>query len=216
MERRRKSTYWLVFIGIALLIHILLFFSIKPGFFTPFKKRISTTSDGAPSFPSMPDAIITIPIEIAEMSDATVRPPEEDPTDEPPDDPDKNSTKPEPSRGGEASKPVDIESILGQTPATLPSSPGYAAVTIPPRPIQITWPETRNLKHCLGHHIDVRILVGGDGEILEVEAQDKDHPSDCIEAALESARHIVFVPGTTDGAPSKMWTQVRIEFKRGR
>jgi hypothetical protein len=87
-------------------------------------------------------------------------------------------------------------------------------IKIPPRPLQITWPDTRDLEHCLGQHIDVRIQVDEDGSILRIEAGELDHPEDCLEAALKSAREIVFAPGRINGKPARMWTQIQIDFTR--
>ena len=92
--------------------------------------------------------------------------------------------------------------------------PGAELVEIPPRPLEITWPDTHDLKHCIGHQIDVRIQVDEDGTILNVEVDDTGQPSDCVMAALESAREIVFSPGLINGKPAKMWTQIRIDFKK--
>jgi TonB family protein len=80
--------------------------------------------------------------------------------------------------------------------------------------VEITWPDTRQLRHCLGEDIDVRIEVDEDGTVLSVEPVDKKQPKDCMRAAIESARAIVFEPGEVDGVPTRMWTQVRIEFRK--
>jgi hypothetical protein len=72
------------------------------------------------------------------------------------------------------------------------------------------------LRHCLGHHIDIRIEVDERGKVLRVEPMDMNHPQDCIAAALESAGKIVFEPGQVDGTTTRMWTQVRIDFRKKR
>jgi hypothetical protein len=89
-------------------------------------------------------------------------------------------------------------------------------VSIPPRPIEITWPDTRSLQHCLGHYIDVKIHVSATGKILDAQAAEEDHPADCLQAALDSANRIIFEPGQIDGQPARMWTLVRIDFRRKR
>jgi hypothetical protein len=87
---------------------------------------------------------------------------------------------------------------------------------IPPRALEITWPDTRDLGHCLGHHIDIMIQVDEKGSIVSIKPLDSNHPQDCIDAALESARQIVFEPGRVNGVPASMWTQVRIDFRKKR
>jgi TonB family protein len=98
----------------------------------------------------------------------------------------------------------------------MPSTPSTRAAVVPPRPVEITWPETEKLGHCLGLGIDIRIRVGADGAVLDVESAPGDHPPDCTRAALEAARRIRFRPGTVDGKAEVMWTDIRIEFRRQR
>ncbi|MEJ2722620.1 MAG: energy transducer TonB, partial [bacterium] len=122
--------------------------------------------------------------------------------------------RPRASKTGAPSPPdVSLDNLLGDASQTLPQGPGANLVQIPPRPLEITWPDTRKLKHCLGHQIGVRIQVAEDGAILHVAVDEEGHPPDCVAAALESARRIVFAPGKINGKPAKMWTQIRIDFK---
>ena len=86
----------------------------------------------------------------------------------------------------------------------------------PPRPVEITWPQTEKLGHCLGLEIDIRIRVGRKGEVLRVEPVSSGYPADCTQAAINAAQRIRFRPGTVDGNAEAMWTQIRIEFRRQR
>lgn len=218
MTQQSRKTGWLVIIVVAILLHLVLFLSVRPDFFSMFKKSVSTASDQSAAFSGTPDAIITIPIEIVDtesenepinIEDEPVEPKKEQtPQQEAPTDSEV------PGEGDNIA--VDLDNLLGESPQTLPGNPGPETVNIPPRPVEITWPDTRDLKHCLGHHIDVRIEVDDRGNILRVEPPNTTHPADCIDAALASARRIVFEPGRVDGVPTTMWTQVRIEFRRKR
>ena len=76
------------------------------------------------------------------------------------------------------------------------------------------WLATQDLGHCLGRYIDVQIQVGETGEIIQVHLPDTEHPPDCLSAALESARRIVFAPGKINGRPARMWTEIRIDFRK--
>jgi hypothetical protein len=64
--------------------------------------------------------------------------------------------------------------------------------------------------------VDIRIRVGTGGEVLRVEPVDTGHPPDCTQAAIDAAGRIRFRPGSVDGTPKAMWTQIRIEFRRQR
>jgi TonB family protein len=119
-------------------------------------------------------------------------------------------------REGEEVDALDIRDVVGRSQAPIPSQPRTRSAVVPPRPIEITWPETDDLGHCLDLYVDIRIRVDATGEVLRVEPVAADLPPDCTRAALEAARRIKFRPGTADGKPQTMWTDIRIEFRRQR
>jgi hypothetical protein len=119
-------------------------------------------------------------------------------------------------RDGDDVETVNILDVIGESQAPIPSSPTASAAVVPPRPVEITWPETEKLGHCLGLDIDIRIRVGERGDVLRVEPLSNDDPRDCIQAAIDAAERIKFRPGTVDGKAMAMWTQIRIEFRRQR
>lgn len=215
MRYRSKKREWIVIITIVVLLHLVLFLSIKSSFFEAFKKTISPTAGSGAGRPSVPDAIVMVPIDV-ETEDEPIDPqpitplspknPSERPTEEVPDTP--------PSDEDLQDVGNDVSNLLGDSPRTMPSSGTGGGVAIPPRPVEITWPDTRRLKHCLGHQINLRIEVSDTGEILQVKPLDLDHPLDCIRAAVESASSIVFEPGSVDGKPATLWTQIRIDFRK--
>lgn len=215
MTRRNRKREWSIVIGVAILFHAVLFISIRPEFFSAFRKTVS--NDASRRFEA--DAIVTIPIEIEDqLEDSAEQDPVQDakeparePRKERLDQPRNESAS---SDGSPDTEAIEIESLTGRSPETLRRNQGPQGLAIPPRPVELTWPNTRNLGHCLGHSIDVRIEVGRRGEVLDVQAAGNDHPSDCIRAAIASARRIVFEPGEIDGVPSQMWTQIRIEFRK--
>ncbi len=86
--------------------------------------------------------------------------------------------------------------------------------TVPPRPIEITWPDTRKLSHCVGLRIDVRIRVDAAGRVERVESASPGLPADCVASALETARRIKFAPGTVGGKPTALWSVVTIDFEK--
>jgi TonB family protein len=93
-------------------------------------------------------------------------------------------------------------------------SGGGGGGAVPPRPVEITWPDTRRLAHCVGLRIDVRIRVDAQGRVERVEPATPGAASECVTAALETAKQIKFTPGTVAGKPATMWTQVSIDFEK--
>jgi hypothetical protein len=213
VKRRNRTKQWLVFVGIAVLVHLALFFYIKPSFFLAFQRTTLEDPTTAPRGTGIPDAIVYIPIE---FTDSEQRDPVEEISDEPAEDEtiDPTDEIPPPESGAPSQPDITMDNLLGEASHTLPQGPGARSVQIPPRPLEITWPDTRELKHCLGHQIDVRIEVDENGDILQVRVVEEGHPPDCVFAALEAAREIVFAPGKINGKPAVMWTQIRIDFKK--
>ncbi|MFQ5511692.1 MAG: energy transducer TonB [Candidatus Krumholzibacteriia bacterium] len=217
MQRHSRKKRWIVVVSIAVLLHVALFYSVRPSFFSAFRKTIDADSGDGRGQPAPPRFIITIPVEIDDSPSPDM---EQNPVQQPTPkvvaehQATENAVTKELREGYETETPADIENLVGESPQTMPDNIGPEAVVIPPRPLEITWPDTRRLKHCLGHHVDVHIEVSAEGHILQVKADDPGQPPDCIEAALRSARLIVFEPGHKDGHPATMWTRVRIEFRK--
>jgi periplasmic protein TonB len=88
------------------------------------------------------------------------------------------------------------------------------SAVVPPRPIEITWPDTRRLSHCVGLRVDVRIRVDAQGRVESVEPGSTGVPDDCMRAALDTARRIRFTPGTVGGEPATLWSLVTIDFEK--
>lgn len=208
IERRPRQ--WLLIVALAVAVHLLLLLAVKPEYLEIFRKKL-VDDTGASSPSAAPrQAIIVVPIEVeSDEPEVVVVEPLRD---EPPR-PEASATE---GRGDSDSDAVNILDVVGQAQTPIPSAPGTTAAIVPPRPVEITWPETEKLGHCLGLHIDIRIRVGAGGEVMRVEALDPGHPGDCTQAAIDAAERIRFRPGTVDGKPRAMWTQIRIEFRRQR
>ncbi len=197
----RRRWWWVV--GIAILLHVIAWMLIKPGFFSAFHRPLadnrpqSQTTGSAP-----PDAMVVVLIDI-EGDEPTEAIPEPQPP--------RPRARPQdrPSDGIDG----DLEDLLGDAP-TVATEPGSGSAAVPPRPLEITWPDTDNLDHCLGTHVDVRVRVGVDGTVLEVTPVPAGNPTDCVAAATSAAEQIRFQPGTMGGRATAMWTRVRIDFRR--
>jgi outer membrane biosynthesis protein TonB len=90
------------------------------------------------------------------------------------------------------------------------------SAVVPPRPVEITWPDTRRLSHCVGLRVDVRIRVDARGRVETVEPVSTGVPDDCMRAALDTARRIRFTAGTVGGEPATLWSLVTIDFEKSR
>ena len=212
MRERERLTHWLLIVGAALVLHLVLLLCIKPSVFHFFARTPAPPAGPYTDSSPTPDAILSIPVEI-----------EDDAQEEPfrivsdnlaAEGPDDRATQPAPpERGGGFGTDLDITDMVGEASRTLPQASDADLLQTPPRPLQITWPDTRRPERCLGHQITVLIQVDEQGVILHVEPEAASHPSDCVIAAVESARQIVFAPGTINGRPAKMWTRIRIDFR---
>ena len=212
-ESRRK---WWVIAAIVLVFHLGLLLFVQPEFFDFLLRDVDAPSGArsSRSASALPDAIIAIQVDVEDAeSDIPAAPVVERTTASPP------ATTP---RDGESAgeeqalETIDVGDILGEAQAPRAGGGSRPGETIPPRPVEITWPETRRLKHCIGGHADVRILVGEDGRIRDVVPEPGDIAPDCLKAALDAARRIKFTPGRVGGKPAELWAQVRIDFEEKR
>jgi hypothetical protein len=203
-----RRSQWLLIALIAVLLHLILFISVKQGFFEVFRHSVADTEGASSPRSSLPQAIIVVPIEVeSEEAEVAMEEPQEEPPAE------ETSTE---ERQGENVDAVNILDVIGESQAPIPSEPSSRSAVVPPRPVEITWPQTEKLGHCLGLEIDIRIRVGGEGEVVRVEPVSSGFPADCTQAAIDAAQRIRFRPGTVDGTAEAMWTQIRIEFRRQR
>jgi hypothetical protein len=207
MAEKKKAIYWTAFIAVAILVHFTLLLTIKPSFFSFFRKNIQSDDVGAAQSFTGGEVILTIPIEI------------EDETSEPTPEERVNHTQPaesdNPNTNNDFSSLYDnLDDLLGNGAQTIERNSGPRPVAVPPRPVEITWPDTRRLGHCIGSHVIVNIQVGSEGDIMQIRPQRANLPADCIRAAIEAAEKIKFTPGSLNGVPSKMWTKVRIDFRQ--
>jgi hypothetical protein len=207
-NRRQSSRYWLVIVLIAIVVHLLVIFGVKTQHLAIFRRSVDDRIASSSKPASFPDAIVAVTVDIE--GDQPLRVQIETPPQEYRDTPLIDVER----QGDNEEATEDILDVLGEAHAPLPRRPSTSSAVIPPRPIEITWPETRNLSHCLGTHVDVRIRVSDSGQILVAEPASGDIPDDCAAAALRAARRIVFLPGTHDGRPTTMWTEIRIDFRR--
>ena len=110
---------------------------------------------------------------------------------------------------------LDVGDLLEKDPGAKAGGASSTEVaSIPPRPVEITWPDTRQLKQCIGQSVNVKILVSEEGRVKEVKVVPGEILPACADAALAAARHIRFEPGRTGGVAAEMWTEVRIDFQR--
>lgn len=155
----------------------------------------------------MPDAIISLPLVVEEPVDITESKEAEEA--EPP--PEKASDERRATSGGFTIP--SIETLIGDGDVPISRGGGSARMVLPPKPLEIAWPDARGLERCVGLAIELRIHVDKDGGIDRIEPTERRYPRQCLQAAVSAARKIVFSPGTIDGEPAAMWTTIRIDFK---
>jgi len=157
---------------------------------------------------STPDAVVAVRVDVEnEWKPIDVTPPPEAPQPAAP--ADTTPAENPPGGGDEDPEPLNLD---GLGPRVAPS--GATSATVLPRPVEITWPETARLKHCVGSHVDVRVLVGVDGTVRRVEPASTGVAADCIQIAVATAQKMRFTPGSVSGVAAELWTQVRIDFEK--
>jgi hypothetical protein len=207
MTERKNARYWVIFISVAIVIHLILFFSIKPSFFSLFKKNVPSDNAGTPFRLSGDDAMLTISIEIEDDNPESAEPDVIEPAELAEQSPSRPASR-------QSAVPDNIDDLLGQAGGPVQRQPGPKPAVIPPRPVEMTWPDTRNLGFCIGRKIIVSLQVETDGTIIQLLPEETELPEECIRAALEAAGKIVFEPGKINGIAVKMWTRVQIDFRR--
>lgn len=211
MKEPKRLNTWLIIISVVVAFHLILLVYVKPSFFSFLLPSPRTASERIPAGAPPPDAILYVPLEFDDAEEEAPFAPvfEEFDAEETVEPTDRIRT---PAPGDASDLDTDIGDIAGEVSRPLPPGPESDFVRIPPRPLQITWPDTRRLKRCLGRQIQVRIQVNEDGRILQVEPPTTSHPDECVRAALDCAGQIIFAPGRVNGRPLKMWTEIRIDF----
>ena len=206
--KRGNFRYWMLIILLAVLGHFALVLLVKPSFLGIFKKSIVDTDASSSTASSPPNAIIVISMD---ESGEETRPVE---IIEPMRDFSETEAVETDDASDSDSDSDDVLDLVNDHQAPLPGSPTTRAAVIPPKPVEITWPETKNLRHCLGMRITVRIRVDKRGEIIRVEPVRSNLPPDCTAAAERAARRIVFLPGKINGKPAEMWATIQIDFRQ--
>ncbi len=206
MAENKKLRYWLFFVAAAVLFHVVLLMTVKPSFFSLFKKSISAEESDLPYQYSGDDMILTISIEVVDNASQSSQPEQVEEMEQQEDSKPTVSSEP-------AALPASFEDLVGDGSEPITRDPGPPPAVIPPRPVEITWPDTRKLAHCVGVHVTVHIQVDEKGKILQTRPEMENLPEDCVRAALEAAEKIVFEPARVNGIAVKMWTHVRIDFR---
>jgi hypothetical protein len=210
LESRRK--WATIVLAVVLLLLVLLY--VRPRFFSGIRPNPETTAAETSSpTTSNPDAIIAIQVDVENTwrpIDVTPIPVQPEPTPVLPAPSEPADAAPSPDGGGAGLDSLDLDAEGARV------SGGSTAThrVIPPRPVEITWPETSRLKECIGRHVEVDIRVDENGTVLQVDPVDQDFPEECLRSALNAAAQIRFLPGTVDGKPATLSTRVRIDFEK--
>ncbi len=208
MKIRVSTRLWLIFIAIVFIVHILLLTLFKKPYLSLFTKKIAVENISSMETSFHPDAIITIPVDIEDDQNRFPEPILQSEKRAQPlksENPDK--------RISELEKHSGLDRVPSYDQNPLPPSSSKPKIFLPPKPRELYWPDSKSAKQCLGNSIDLRILVDEQGRILKISSMGSDESNRCVSAAIETAKKILFTPGSIDGRPAKMWTKVRIDFK---
>jgi TonB family protein len=213
-ETRFGSHARRILIAAVILSLVLLAIGVRPTAVDVFFHRVDLAPPDTAYAPVANDPRSVISIHIDPETDASgvidVTPPPPPP---PPRPAPTDTATVQPERPQEEPQPdLDVELDQAAGPRGTTSAADIAAV--PPRPIEITWPETRQLKQCIGQSVNVRIWVSEQGKVKDVKVVPSGVMPACVDAALSAARHIRFEPGRQGGVAVTMWTEVRIDFQR--
>jgi TonB family protein len=208
MDRR------IVAAGVALCILVLLVLSRRTAV-DSFYQRVELPPDTVLTTPrGVPQAQFAVNIDpetnATRVIDVTPPPPPPPPKPAPVDTTRVRPEKNQPDRAPD----LDVGDLLDKDAGAHAGASSSEAASVPPRPVEITWPDTRQLKQCVGQSVNVRILVSEEGRVEDVKIVPADVLPACADAALAAARHIRFEPGRSGGVAAAMWTEVRIDFQK--
>ena len=121
---------------------------------------------------------------------------------------------PQPEPAASATRPSLPEAVAPDD-AGEAVEPAQALVLVNPK--LLTRPAPRYpaaaRRHNRGASVTVRVLVGPDGEVQEVERVGGRAGMGFDRAAEDAARASTWVAGTRNGEPTAMWAELRFEFK---
>ena len=136
---------------------------------------------------------------------------------------DRPAAKPEPAAPAAVPRPPEPAVTQPPAPAAAPAAEPEATAGAEIRPLQLVNPSLISrpaprypmaaLRHGRGATVTLRVLVGADGNVQEVERVGGKAGMGFDRAAEDAARASTWKPGTRDGEPTEMWAELRFEFK---
>lgn len=205
-----------ILLAAVLLMIVILAISVRRTAMDTLFTHVDTPPDtSAADIFAGPQSVIAINIDPENNSPGVidVTPPPPPPPPPTPTDTDTARVRPE-KEAPQDTADLNLDDILDRPSGPRPTSSRSTLGAVPPRPIEITWPETRQLKECIGQSVSVRIRVSEKGAVKEARVVPSNVMAACTEAALDAAKHIRFEPGRQGGVAVEMWTEVRIDFQQ--
>ena len=202
-ERQRSG--WLIITATALLLHLALFFFLKPDYLEIFRKE-PPGDEGLSSFklvdvqPSSQPFLYDLPVFTEE--DAAAEKAEEETT--------------EKSMFDELGEPsLDVEPLQkGGRTGGGGGSPGPRSGFVEPRPLSMPWPKFPDgVDRDITGRVELLLFVNERGEVMEIKVAQGLRDKRLNSSAIEAAREIRFIPGEIKGVPTSMWVRLTIGFQ---
>ncbi len=203
-KRHRKGKDWLIIIGAAVILHLLLFLFLKLEYLEIF--RAETPGDDGSSeyfFNNRPFSLIPYPEDV-------ILPDIIDPAAVPEINPVKYSILDELGEPDVDIKPIYRGGKTGGSDGR--TSPERN--TVEPKPLFLPWPKYPNgIRKNVKGKVELLLFVNEKGEVDEIKISRGLPQKSLNNAAIEAAKKIRFIPGQVRGIPTAMWVRLTIGFQ---
>ncbi len=203
LRSRRSRRDWIIIIGIAVAIHLIVFLLLKPAYLNVFKTELPGEGGTTTFKPTdRPFSLISI-----------TEPPSKERKQNLPPVPGEDETKH--SLLDDLGEPaLDIKPLKSPSSGGSDGTPGPRRTTVEPKPMYIPWPKyPEGAQRNIEGKVELMLFVNEKGEVEEIRVS-KGLPEEILNrSAVEAAREIRFVPGQIEGVPTSMWVRLTIGFQ---
>lgn len=201
---RSSRREWLVVIGAALLLHVLILFVMPARYLAVFRSTppdVGETGDRVTFFDN--------PFRVIPLAPESGAP--------------RYEAAPSRQPAENAGEPMGDVEIGEPTIEVLPMpgggggprvGPGSRGATVQPKPLYIPWPKyPKGIREVPQGSVELAVLVNEKGEVEDVKITRSLPVEELNRVAVEAARAIRFVPGMERGVRTPMWVRLAIGFQ---